>query len=37
MPDPAHILIVEDDNDIRRIFQIILNQHGFRVSVVTTG
>ncbi|MBO9319589.1 MAG: GAF domain-containing protein [Chloroflexus sp.] len=37
MPEPAHILVVEDDNDIRRIFQVILSRHGFRVSVVTTG
>ncbi|WP_322815820.1 GAF domain-containing protein [Chloroflexus sp.] len=37
MSESAHILIVEDDNDIRRIFQVILTRHGFRVSVATTG
>lgn len=28
MSESAHILIVEDDNDIRRIFQAILTRHG---------
>ncbi|WP_448338459.1 GAF domain-containing protein [Chloroflexus aurantiacus] len=37
MSESAHILVVEDDNDIRRIFQVILTRHGFRVSVATTG
>lgn len=37
MSESAHILVVEDDNDIRRIFQAILTRHGFRVSVATTG
>lgn len=37
MPEPAHILVVEDDPDIRRIFQAVLARDGFRVSVAVSG
>ncbi len=37
MTEPAHILVVEDDPDIRRIFQAVLSREGFRVSVTASG
>lgn len=37
MPEPAHILVVEDDVDIRHIFQMVLTRGGFRVSVASSG
>ncbi|MGB9738264.1 GAF domain-containing protein [Chloroflexus sp.] len=37
MTEPAHILVVEDDPDIRRIFQAVLSRDGFRVSIVNSG
>ncbi|MEN9934734.1 MAG: hypothetical protein RLZZ387_1313 [Chloroflexota bacterium] len=37
MPEPAHILIVDDDPGIRRMFQLLLQNTGYRVSVATTG
>ncbi|WP_298818053.1 GAF domain-containing protein [Chloroflexus sp.] len=37
MPEPAHILVVEDDPDIRRFFQAVLIRDGFRVSVANSG
>jgi len=32
-----HVLIVEDDPDLRRIFAEVLDHHGYRVSEAATG
>jgi CheY-like chemotaxis protein len=33
----ARVLIVEDDSDVRRLFAIGLNQHGFEVKLAANG
>jgi adenylate cyclase len=35
--EQAHILVVDDDPSIRRMFQLLLNDTGYRVSTVTSG
>ncbi|MFO7168617.1 MAG: GAF domain-containing protein [Chloroflexota bacterium] len=37
MHEPAHILIVDDDPGIRRMFQVLLTDTGYRVSVASSG
>jgi adenylate cyclase len=37
MTELAHILVVDDDPSIRRMFQLLLNDTGYRVSTATTG
>lgn len=33
----AHVLVVEDDEDIRKLLQVILEKEGYRVSVLSSG
>jgi adenylate cyclase len=35
--EQAHILVVDDDPSIRRMFQLLLNDTGYRVSTATSG
>jgi len=37
MTELAHILVVDDDPSIRRMFQLLLDDTGYRVSTATTG
>ena len=37
MTELAHILVVDDDPSIRRMFQLLLNDTGYRVSTATSG
>jgi adenylate cyclase len=37
MVEPAHILIVDDDPGIRRMFQLLLSETGYRVSTAGSG
>jgi adenylate cyclase len=37
MIELAHILVVDDDPSIRRMFQLLLNDTGYRVSAATSG
>ncbi len=37
MIEQAHILIVDDDASIRRMFQLLLTETGYRVSTATSG
>jgi adenylate cyclase len=37
MTEPAHILIVDDDPGVRRMFQLLLQNTGYRVSVAGSG
>src|SRR3954462_7741944 len=37
MIELAHILVVDDDPSIRRMFQLLLNDTGYRVSTATSG
>ncbi|MBK9714542.1 MAG: GAF domain-containing protein [Kouleothrix sp.] len=37
MPEQAHILVVDDDPSIRRMFQLLLNDTGYRVSTAASG
>ncbi|HJZ49191.1 MAG TPA: GAF domain-containing protein [Roseiflexaceae bacterium] len=37
MTELAHILVVDDDPSIRRMFQLLLNDTGYRVSLATSG
>lgn len=37
MTEPAHILVVDDDPGIRRVFQSMLSGSGYRVTVVGSG
>ncbi|HWQ13780.1 MAG TPA: GAF domain-containing protein [Roseiflexaceae bacterium] len=37
MHEPAHILIVDDDPGIRRMFQLLLQDTGYRVSLAGSG
>ncbi len=37
MSEPAHILVVDDDTAIRRMFQILLTGVGYRVSLAGSG
>lgn len=37
MTEPAHILIVDDDPGIRRMFQLLLGDTGYRVSTAGSG
>jgi adenylate cyclase len=37
MSELAHILVVDDDPSIRRMFQLLLNDTGYRVSTATSG
>ncbi|MBC8161968.1 MAG: GAF domain-containing protein, partial [Roseiflexaceae bacterium] len=37
MTEPAHILVVDDDANIRRMLQILLADAGYRVSCASTG
>src|SRR5215213_4060347 len=37
MTELAHILVVDDDPSIRRMFQLLLNDTGYRVSTASSG
>ena len=37
MTEQAHILVVDDDASIRRMFQLLLNDTGYRVSTASSG
>jgi PleD family two-component response regulator len=37
MTELAHILVVDDDANVRRMLQILLSNAGYRVSLATTG
>src|SRR4030095_16235132 len=37
MTELAHILVVDDDPIIRRMFRLLLNDTGYRVSTATSG
>lgn len=37
MQEPAHILVVDDDPDIRRLLQLLLHNAGYRVSLLGSG
>lgn len=37
MSDPVHVLVVDDDDDVRETLEIVLDHAGFRVSSATNG